>query len=209
MTLDERFKRTVDTLGDKFRDELARELELLSQDWSALEAAAAQAKSNASSELTRLADSLRALDYAKSLTEILDHLATAASNEGARAGVFLIKGNELRSFRLFGFPANFEDKSLELPLGRCGVLGDAIAQRTAATGASSPFDDALPGVQVVAVPIVLAGTAVGVVYAKAANPQMIEILTRFASRALEAMTATKAARAVAGLGTTAAEVDVV
>jgi len=184
--LDERLQRAVDSLGDKLRDEIAKELSSLSLAAPRDEAA-----------LARIADALRAIDYAKSLTDILETLATAASNESARAGVFLVNGAAVRSFRLFGFPAQLEDAPLELPLARAGVLADAIRQRTLATSDVGPFDDAPPGVQAIAVPIVLAGAAVGVLYVEGADIPTVEILTRFASRALEAQTAMKTARAVA------------
>jgi len=186
MTLDDRLKRAVDSLGDKLRDEIAKELSSLTLAPPRDEAA-----------LSRLADAMRAIDYAKSLTDVLDTLATAASNEAARAGVFLVAGDALRSFRLFGFPAQFEDAPIELPLDRAGVLADAIRQRTLATSDTGPFDELPPEVKAVAVPLVLAGSAVGALYAEGADVAAIEILTRFASRALEAQTAMKTARAVA------------
>ena len=54
-----------------------------------------------------------------------------------------------------------------------------------------------PDVTAMAIPIVLAGSPVGALYAEGADLPTLEILTRFAARALEAMTALKTARAVA------------
>ena len=48
-----------------------------------------------------------------------------------------------------------------------------------------------------AAPLVLAGASIGALYAEGADPTTLEILTRYASRALEALTALKTARAVA------------
>jgi len=186
MTLDDRLKRAVDTLGEKLRDEIAKEL-------SSLDLASPRDEAT----LSRLADAMRAIDYGRSLSDILETLATAASNESARAGVFLMTGATLRSFRLFGFPAQFEDAPIDLPLKRAGVLADAIAQRTLATAAAGPFDELPPGVTAIAVPLVLAGAPVGALYVEGADIATVEILARFASRALEAQTAMKAARAVA------------
>jgi hypothetical protein len=186
MTLDDRLKRAVDSLGEKLRDEITKEL-------SSLSLAAPRDEAG----LSRLADAMRAIDYAKSLSDILETLATAASNESARAGVFLVTGSALRSFRLFGFPAQFEDAPVELPLSRAGVLADAIRQCTVATADASPFDDLPPGVNATAIPLVLAGAPVGALYVEGADVAAVEILARFASRALEAQTAMKAARAVA------------
>jgi hypothetical protein len=186
MTVDDRLTRTVDAITEKLRDELTREL------------AASSLESRDEAALGRLADAMRAMDYARSLTDILETLATAASNESARSGVFVITGGVVRSFRLFGFAARFEDEAIELPVDHAGVLTDAIAQRTVAASATSPFEGALaPGVNAIALPLVLAGAPVGVVYAEAADTAVLEILTRFASRALEAQTAMKTARAIA------------
>ena len=186
MTLDDRLKRAVDSLSDKLRDEITKELSSLNLAPPPDEAG-----------LARIADALRALDYAKSLSDILDTLATAASNEAARAGVFLVTGNAVRSFRLFGFPASYEDTPIELPLGNAGVIADAINQRTLAMTTEGPFDALPPDVDAIAIPMVLAGSPVGVLYAEGADVPTLEILTRFASRALEAQTAMKTARAVA------------
>jgi hypothetical protein len=186
MTLDDRLKKAVDSLGDKLRDEIAKELSSLNLGPPAGDAA-----------IGRLADALRAIDVGTSLSDILETLATAASNESARAGVFLLSGGGVRSFRLFGFRARFEDAPAELPLARAGVIADAIRQRTMATSVDGPFDQLPPDVKAIAAPLVLAGAPIGALYAEGADATTIEILTRFASRALEALTALKTARAVA------------
>ena len=211
MNLDERLQRAVDTLGDKFRDklrdDLARELQSLSEDWKA-EAAPPPAPLPIAdtTAVVRLADALRALDEATSLSDILDRLATSAGNESARAGVFLVRDDELASFRLFGFPARYDAAPITLPLSSAGVVRDAIAQRALITSSTSPFDDSTgsdslpPGVEAIAVPLVLAGTAVGALYVEGADVSTVDILARFASRALESQVAMKTARAVAEAG---------
>ena len=154
MPLDDRLKRAVDSLGDKLRDELAKELATLDltpqQDTAAV---------------GRLADAIREIDRATSLTDILEALATAAKSDSSRAGVFVLGGGRLRSFRVFGLPEDID----QLP----------------------------PDVKAAGLPLELAGAQIGAVYADGADRAMIEILVRFASRALEAMTAMKTARAVA------------
>ena len=156
MPMDDRLRRAVDSLGDKLRDEIARELGSLDL---------AQAPTVDTAALGRLADAIQEIDRATSLTDILETLATAAKNESARAGVFLMSGGHLRSFRVFGFPADID----ELP-------ADVKAN---------------------AVPLVLAGAKIGELYVEGGDRAIVEILARFASRALEAMTAMKTARAVA------------
>jgi hypothetical protein len=205
MTLDDRLQRAIDTLGErfneKFRDELTRELQSLSEDLKAQAQPAPQppppppAPDN--SAIVRLADAVRALDEAASLSEVLDILATTAGNESARAGVFVVRDDELRSVKVCGFPARYEDAPIVLPLAETGVLQDAITQRMLATSTTSPFDELPPDVNAIAIPLVLAGTPVAALYVEGADVPTMEILTRFASRALEALTAIKTARAIA------------
>jgi len=200
MTLDDRLQRAVDTLGEKlrdqFRDDLTRELQAISDDIKA-QAPPAPPPQTDNSALVRLADALRSIDEASSLNAILDSLLTAASNESARAGVFLVRDDEVRSFRLFEFPARYEDAPIALPLGDAGLVRDAIAQRAVVTSAASPFDVLPPGIEAIALPIVVAGSAVGALYVEGGDATTMEILARFASRALEAQTALKTARSIA------------
>ena len=207
MTLDERLQRAIDTLGEKFnekfRDELTRELQSLSEDLKAQAQPAPEppppppppAADN--SAIVRLADAVRAIDEAATLSEVLDALATAAGNESARAGVFVVREGELHSVKLVEFPSRYESAPIAMPIGEAGVLHEAITQRALATATSSPFDELPPDVTAIAIPLVLAGTSVGALYVEGADVPTIEILTRFASRALEALTAMKTARAIA------------
>ncbi len=203
MTLDERFQRAVDTLGDKlrdqFRDDLVRELQSLSDQLQA-QAEPPPPPAVDTTAIARLADALRAIDEAASLSDILDALAQSASNESARAGVFLVHDDAIHSYRLFGFPARYEDAPIVMSLDRAGVVHDAIAQRSIATSAASPFDELPPGVDAVAIPILLAGAAIGALYVEGADLPTMDVLVRFASRALESFTAMKTARAIAEAG---------
>src|SRR2546421_11922283 len=98
MTLADRLQKALAALGDRLRDEIAKELSSLNL-----------APPAGDATIGRLADALRGIDVARSLSDILETLATAASQEAARAGVFLLNGDGVRSFRLFGFPARAED----------------------------------------------------------------------------------------------------
>jgi hypothetical protein len=201
MTLDDRLQRAVDTLGEKlrdqFRDDLTRELQSISEEIKA-QAPPAPPPQTDNTALLRLADALRGMDEATSLSATLEALATSASNESARAGVFLLRDGEIHSFRLFGFPVRYEDTPIALPFDDAGVVRDAIVQRSAVTSATSPFDELPPGVDAIALPLVVAGSAVGALYVEGADIPTMEILARFASRALEAHTALKTARVIGG-----------
>jgi hypothetical protein len=201
MTLDDRLQRAVDTLGEKlrdqFRDDLTRELQSLSEDIKA-QAPPAPPPQTDNTALVRLADALRALDEATSLSATLEALGTAASNESARAGVFLLREGEIRSFRLFAFPARYEDTPIAVPFDDGGVVRDAIVQRNVVTSATSPFDELPPGIDAIALPLVVAGSAIGALYVEGADVTTMDILARFSSRVLEAHTALKTARAIVG-----------
>src|SRR5215472_2865222 len=180
MTLDERLQRAVDALGEKFnekfRDELTRELQSLSEDLKAQAPPPPQPPPPPdNSAIIRLADAVRALDTAPTLSDVLNTLATAAGNESARAGVFVIRDNELRSLKLCEFPARYEDAPIALPLGEAGVLDEAIARRAVATSPTSPFDELPPDVTAMALPLMLARTPVGVLYVEGADLPTMEI----------------------------------
>ena len=56
----------------------------------------------------RVADSIRAIDRSRSLSEILDTLASAAGRETTRAAVFLVQDGQLRGWRFIGFGPGFD-----------------------------------------------------------------------------------------------------
>jgi hypothetical protein len=184
------------------------------------EAAATQAALRAvdQSARERLLDAVRAIDRAPSLTEIFDALAAGAGREAPRAAVLLVRDAGLRTWRFSGFPASVNAAhDTELTLRHAGVVGQAIASLTPVSAEradpmpSAPFD--LPnGRRRVAVPLAMSGHAVAVVYADegpADDPDRglaagweaaVEILARHAARALEVLTAFKAARSLSERG---------
>ena len=147
------------------------------------------------------------MDGARSLTEILDTLASWAGRQGARAGVLLVRGGQLRAWRLIGFDADLDDDSaFELPIEEAGIIADAV--RTGEAAFAESGDDARvpsftklpPGHEMLAVPIPMAGQVVAVLYAdRAADeaareaqresligwPASLELLARHATRCLE------------------------
>jgi hypothetical protein len=140
-----------------------------------------------SAAIERLADAVRAISRAASLTEILDTLVHCAGREAARAGVWLVRGATLRHWRSTGFAA----PEAEVPLTASTVLAEA-ARSNAAVSDADGF----------AVPITMNGEVVAVLYAAsnpgspAPNADAIDVLTRYGARCLEALTAFKAARAL-------------
>jgi hypothetical protein len=161
--------------------------------------------------VTRLLDSIRGLDGATTLSEMLDALALAAAREAARAAVVVLRGERITGWKLSGFgPRDAQPKSIDLQLQESGVIGLAIGAARAVTTRDSQTAAAGPGFETIpadrmglAVPVVVGGRVVAVVYADAVTldgqerpvpsswPELIEVLTRHAGRCLEALTVQK------------------
>jgi hypothetical protein len=164
-------------------------------------------------ELARADDlvaSLRALDAATSLSEALNALFVAAHRAAGRAAVLVVKGPSLKGWAHQGFgPATTDARLIALPIDAAGVFSVALetgeARSAASYGAAGaapvpePFTPADAEHAGLAVPVLVDGQAVAVVYADAASggaqtvpscwPEHVEMLARHASRCLEALTA--------------------
>jgi hypothetical protein len=184
--------------------------------------------------VTRLLESVRGLDGATSLSEVLDALALAASREAARAAVVVLRADRIQGWKMSGFGArDAQPKSIDLALTESGVIGLAVGAARAVTtrdsqsaGIGPGFETLPPDRMGLAVPVIVGGRVVAVVYADAVTldghvrhvpscwPELIEVLARHAGRCLEALTAQKTAppriagstgtaSAVGGFGATA------
>ncbi len=160
----------------------------------------------------RLLDAVRAIDRARSLSDILDALVGAAGREAARAAILLVRGSKLGGWRFTGFgPAFDAAPATDLSFDQTGVIGEAVRSGASASSdapgrlTSPPFD--LPaGRARIAVPIPLNGQVVAALYADqglsdaaphgVAWKATLELLARHAARSLEALTAFQAARAL-------------
>lgn len=207
MTFDDELKRAFDTLTDRLRAEIDRQMSAAMDELAvsaradksaAVEAAVASAPTvtNVPSPVApappaadnadtgRLLDSICALDAARSLTGILDALIAAVAHDGAAAGVWQVRADSLRHWRSSGI----DHPDVDVPLDAPRALADAA--RTNATA----WDDGF------AVPLALAGQAVAVLYVTSDTSQVasqeVEILARHAASRLEAITAFKTARAL-------------
>jgi hypothetical protein len=163
--------------------------------------------------VTRLLESIRGLDGASSLSEVLDALATASGKEAARAAVVVLRGERIQGWKMSGFgPRDSQPKSIDLPLAEAGVIGMAVgAARVVSTrdgqaAAAGPGFEKLAADRMgLAVPVIVGGRVVAVVYADGVSmdghelpvpsgwPEVIEVLTRHAGRCLEALTSQKVA----------------
>ena len=178
-------------------------------------AAVAQARVNEReiemSSVTRLLESVRGLDGATTLSEVLDALSLAAAREAPRAAVVVLRGERISGWKLSGFgPRDSQPKSIDLPLADAGVIGLAIAAARAVTTRDSQSAAVGPGFEKIppdrmglAVPVVVGGRVVAVLYGDAVTldgherpvpsswPELLEVLARHAGRCLEALTVQK------------------
>ena len=159
--------------------------------------------------MTRLAESIRGLDGAMSLSEVLDALALAAARETARAAVVVIKGDRIVGWRLSGFGMrDSQPKSIDMAVAEAGVIGQAASSSRAATTRDGQSDG--PGFEEIpsdrmglAMPVVVGGRVVAVLYGDGVTedgreqvvpspwPEALEILSRHAAKCLEALTVQK------------------
>jgi len=159
----------------------------------------------------RLVEAVQLIDAGRSLSEILDTLVSCAGREAGRAGILLVREPFVRGWRFIGFDASLNaGTAIEVAIDAAGVVAEAIRTRTPAAGrstGSAPAFAQLPADrEATAVPLLLEGRPVAVLYADegaAAGPRpvrkaVLEVLTRHAARALEAMTAFRAAQAITG-----------
>jgi hypothetical protein len=172
----------------------------------------------------RLIDAVRAMDRDRSLTEILDSLASCAGRETARVGLLLWQGGKLHGWRFIGFGPAFDAAStIVIPPEESGIIaeairtGDAISSDTSGALAAPAFAALPGGREGLAVPVTMNGDVIAVLYADQGTgteaaprpssltwPDAIEILARHASRCLEAATAITALRVLTERPATAA-----
>ncbi|MBI4485424.1 MAG: hypothetical protein HY655_05380 [Acidobacteria bacterium] len=250
MSLDDTLRQAFETLSDRLRaqlqtaaDEIAAAVEAERDEMRASleersgpkpafdETAGAEAglgdAAALSSEDVReesMLEEIRSIGAARSLTEVLDTLASGAARETSRAGILLVRGLHLRGWRFVGFPPRFDAAdTIDLPVGEAGAIADAVRDKVGVSGnsAAPEFAELPAGRQYLAVPIVMSDQVVAVLYAdegaeavtlspepgtlnpepSTLNPEplrgwpnRVEILARFAARCLEAITAFNAAR---------------
>lgn len=164
--------------------------------------------------VAQLLESVRTLDAATTLTEVLDGLAQTTARETERAAVFVVRNERLVGWRVIGFGAHdAQPREIEIGLDEINVLTAAVAVAHSVTtrqaNAHSPAFASLARERMgLAVPVNVGGRAVAVVYADSAAlhahdhqspsgwPEVVEVLARHAARCLEALTVQKTVSAV-------------
>jgi hypothetical protein len=162
----------------------------------------------------RLVETLRAIDRAPSLSEMLDALIVGASREAARVGLLLARKGELRGWRFVGFGADLEPaRSVVVRAEDSGLAGEAVRTGFSASSAVQgapppPLFAQLPGNRLcVAIPLIVSGEVAAVLYADQGAgegadlsaspvkwPDTLELFARHVGRCIEAATAIKAVR---------------
>ena len=183
----------------------------LDEETAALRASAEQGSLAA---MERLLDAFRRLDQAMTLTALIDALAEAAAGETTRSAVFVVRGREVRGWRVAGFSdAPADVRLVSVALDAAGAIGVCVRSKsrveiTPATFAGSGDLGFIAGVDAaagLAMPVTLGGETAAVIYGDDAGTggpagwrETIEILARHASRCLEAQTAIRAAKLAPG-----------
>lgn len=158
----------------------------------------------------RLLDGVKALDDASSLSEVLDALTAAAASEAGRAAMLVVKGDRLLGWRTSGFgELDAQPRTIESSASDADALARAVATGRPVVTGSGPassvpsFVSADAGRTGIAVPLLVGGRAVAVVYADApgsaadgaTTQAAIDVFVRHAGRCLEALTVQRAAQA--------------
>jgi len=175
--------------------------------------AAANAELAHQATADRLADAIRTIDGAHSLSEILDSLASCAGREATRAAVFLVRDGLLRGWRFIGFGPTFDQASaIEARLAAGGIIEEAVRTRVTvskesdAPGAAPRLAEVPDGCEMMAVPLVVGGKVVAALYAdqhevakedqspRVAWRPALEMMARHAARCLEGITAIRTAQ---------------
>lgn len=158
----------------------------------------------------RLLSGIRSLDSARSLTQVLTALLSAAALEAPRAALFVVQGTELKGWKAEGFGA--DAAQLAVPADDDGMLsqvvraGEPVVTSGTSGPAAPPFARLPEGRAAIAVPLLVGSQAVAVLYADDAGdgppqapaswPEAIQILSRHASVNLAHLTAARAADAM-------------
>ncbi len=174
----------------------------------------ASAEQGSLAAMERLLDAFRRLDQATTLTALIDALAEAAAGETTRSAVFVVRGREVRGWRVAGFAdAPADVRLVSVALDAAGAIGVCVRSKarveitpaTFAGAADLGFIATVDEAAGLAMPVTLSGETAAVIYGDdggtggpAGWRETIEILARHASRCLEAQTAIRAAKLAPG-----------
>jgi hypothetical protein len=120
-------------------------------------------------EPTSIVGDTRAISDARSLSEALDHLARGAAAHAPRAAVFIVNGARLDQWSVAGIPPLTQQP---IELDQAGLLRAAVSSGSCIAAVEGDPDRGAPeftrlpsGRSAVAIPLMVGGQAVAVVYA--------------------------------------------
>jgi len=163
----------------------------------------------ATTALSQVPDAIRALDGSASLSQLLESLLQHAGAIAGRAALFLVNGDRLKSWKTAGIP-EIDVQTVESSIGGRDLLARAIqsGRTTAASGElpAPPFAR-FTGTAAVAVPMMVAGRAVAVLYADAGQAEApagwadaVDLVARHASAVAALRAATRTLDVLRGDG---------
>lgn len=227
-TFDEQLRHALETVADRVRRDLDEECGRVAAELSAVVAvereesetrmtlAARQARQAAEAPFLKLADAIRALDAAATLSEALDALAEGVRDQTGRFALFLVRTDTLRAWTSHGFdvPPNGHGPAgsgWEMPLDSAGLIPDVVrsgnmtrvepGEETGRPPFANRADRAL-----VLVPVAMKDGVAALVCAEERLHEhpvqpgepptsiVLEVLARHAGRVLETMTARRLAQ---------------
>ena len=173
-------------------------------------AASESSRAKASSDMAIVKSAISEINDQKSQAEILKALVNRASSFAPRVAFFVIKGEQATGWRARGFEGTVGDDAIQqisLPLSSDTVVSSAAKGLATWTGgAGSHADDHMlqsklgeePAQRIVAIPLVVRGRAVAVLYADSAaldsdsiNLEALETLVTVSGMAVELLSAAR------------------
>jgi hypothetical protein len=161
------------------------------------------------SAATQLLAAVRSLDATRTLGEVLDVLTHCGGRNAERAAVLIVKDAHVQGWRFTGFTSIApRPSSMLITIVDAGIIGEAVRAAAGATHVSAdgesggahalpPFAQGIGGRYAVALPVIVGGVVVAVLYADTPDEghaagarwtAVLEVLTRHASRVLETTT---------------------
>ena len=175
-------------------------------------AASESARAKASSDMAIVKSAITEINEQKSQADILKALVNRASSFAPRVAFFVVKGEQATGWRGRGFEGTVGDEAIQqisLPLSADTVVGSAAkGLATWSGGPGSHSEDHIllnrlgeePAQRIVAIPLVVRGRAVAVLYADSAgldsesiNLEALETLVTVSGMAVELLSASRGA----------------
>jgi len=177
-------------------------------------AASESSRAKASSDMAIVKSAIAEINEQKSQSDILKALVNRASSFAPRVAFFVVKGEQATGWRGRGFEGTVGDDAIQqihLPLSADTVVGSAAKRfATWSGGPGSHSEDHMllnrlgeePAQRIVAIPLVVRGRAVAVLYADSAgldsesiNLEALETLVTVSGMAVELLSVARAAAA--------------